>query len=327
LEYEDKTLGVTVSSVEGATGAIDIIPGDGIASVTKTGDSEITIEAEVTQALLDAVDAKTGKIGTKAVDESNIGDDKILVYKSASDQVEYEDKPLPGIRDHGDLMGKGDDDHPQYHNDARGDARYHTKEVLASTATGEGMALIGVEDAAGNFTHNRGEDVLAELHDMIEAKAGVQTLQGGDGDLNFVPGAGMDSIQRSGQDISFNAEVTQTEFNAHDADPDAHHNESHTIESHDTTATGAELNTLTNGPDSNADSLHTHPSLGSNLFSFQVTIPGQVSGGRQVAQTSRIMSNVVFIAIEEHILHRMSMSISIQHIIVRPMVSEVTIPR
>jgi len=39
-----------------------------------------------------------------------------------------------------------------------------------------------------------------------------------------------------------------------------HHNEVHNIASHsDTTATGAELETLTNG--SNADSLHTHPAL------------------------------------------------------------------
>lgn len=39
--------------------------------------------------------------------------------------------------------------------------------------------------------------------------------------------------------------------------PNAHHNESHTVASHsDTTATGAELETLTDG--SNADSLHAH---------------------------------------------------------------------
>ncbi len=32
-----------------------------------------------------------------------------------------------GSTDHGALTGLGDDDHPQYHNDARGDARYYTK--------------------------------------------------------------------------------------------------------------------------------------------------------------------------------------------------------
>jgi len=44
--------------------------------------------------------------------------------------------------------------------------------------------------------------------------------------------------------------------------PDQHHAELHTVGSHtDTTATGAELNTLTAGPASDADGLHTHPSL------------------------------------------------------------------
>ena len=32
-----------------------------------------------------------------------------------------------GVTDHGNLTGLGDDDHTQYHNDARGDARYYTK--------------------------------------------------------------------------------------------------------------------------------------------------------------------------------------------------------
>lgn len=44
-----------------------------------------------------------------------------------------------GVSDHGALTGLGDDDHPQYHTDARGDARYEPKSAaiqthLASTA-------------------------------------------------------------------------------------------------------------------------------------------------------------------------------------------------
>ncbi len=34
------------------------------------------------------------------------------------------------ITDHGELTGLGDDDHPQYHNDVRGDARYYTETEL-----------------------------------------------------------------------------------------------------------------------------------------------------------------------------------------------------
>jgi len=40
------------------------------------------------------------------------------------------------ITDHGQLTGLGDDDHPQYHNDARGDARYFTKSQHISTSAG-----------------------------------------------------------------------------------------------------------------------------------------------------------------------------------------------
>lgn len=40
--------------------------------------------------------------------------------------------PGAGTSDHGGLTGLGDDDHTQYHNDARGDTRYYTKSLLDS---------------------------------------------------------------------------------------------------------------------------------------------------------------------------------------------------
>lgn len=40
-----------------------------------------------------------------------------------------------GVTDHGALGGLGDDDHPQYHNDERGDARYATTTALAGKAS------------------------------------------------------------------------------------------------------------------------------------------------------------------------------------------------
>ncbi len=39
----------------------------------------------------------------------------------------YHDLPSGGVTDHGALTGLGDDDHTQYHNDSRGDARYYTQ--------------------------------------------------------------------------------------------------------------------------------------------------------------------------------------------------------
>jgi len=43
----------------------------------------------------------------------------------------YVDDEISGLTtDHGELIGLGDDDHPQYHNDTRGDARYYTQTQL-----------------------------------------------------------------------------------------------------------------------------------------------------------------------------------------------------
>lgn len=57
-----------------------------------------------------------------------------------------------GVTDHGVLTGLTDDDHTQYHNDARGDARYsllshtHTATVISNTPSGN-IAATTVQDA------------------------------------------------------------------------------------------------------------------------------------------------------------------------------------
>lgn len=52
----------------------------------------------------------------------------LTVTDSLDDRVtELEENPGGGVTDHGALTGLADDDHTQYHNDTRGDARYYTK--------------------------------------------------------------------------------------------------------------------------------------------------------------------------------------------------------
>lgn len=58
-----------------------------------------------------------------------------------------------GVSDHGSLSGLSDDDHPQYHNDARGDARYYTQAQVNSALSGKenvGVAagLVSAHEAA-----------------------------------------------------------------------------------------------------------------------------------------------------------------------------------
>lgn len=66
--------------------------------------------------------SSTGGLGTPIIVNFNTG---IAYYYKAGTGVQAINSPsASGISDHGGLTGLGDDDHTQYHNDARGDARY-----------------------------------------------------------------------------------------------------------------------------------------------------------------------------------------------------------
>ncbi len=60
-----------------------------------------------------------------------------------------------GVTDHGLLTGLGDDDHPQYHNNARGDARYTplNPATLGINATADTTNRLSVGSAASLFSH------------------------------------------------------------------------------------------------------------------------------------------------------------------------------
>ncbi|MCW5699286.1 MAG: hypothetical protein KIT00_05555, partial [Rhodospirillales bacterium] len=95
-----------------------------------------------------------------------------------------------GATDHGVLSGLGDDDHPQYHSDARGDARYYTKSQLDTALTGKSETSHNHDGdyAAASHTGN-----TANPHGVTAAQVGApptartitarQSLTGG-GDLS-----------------------------------------------------------------------------------------------------------------------------------------------
>jgi hypothetical protein len=60
---------------------------------------------------------------------------QVLAKASAADHDTTWATPSGGITDHGDLAGLADDDHPQYHTDTRGDARYVSKSRVQSVVT------------------------------------------------------------------------------------------------------------------------------------------------------------------------------------------------
>ena len=87
-----------------------------------------------------------------------------------------------GASDHGALTGLGDDDHPHYHNDARGDVRYYTKpQIDASLAgksnTGHGHAIA---DVAGL------QAALALIPKTAQATVDFGNASGGESDLASV---------------------------------------------------------------------------------------------------------------------------------------------
>lgn len=71
-----------------------------------------------------------------------------------------------GVTDHGALTGLSDDDHPQYHTDARGDARYFTQSQVTS-------ALNGKQNSNADLTAISG--LTPANDDILQRKAGAWT--------------------------------------------------------------------------------------------------------------------------------------------------------
>lgn len=85
---------------------------------------------------------------------------------------------LPGVSgtsDHGGLTGLSDDDHPQYHNNARGDARYYQKSEV-DTALG-GKSNVGHSHNDLYFTESEVNGLLATIEDDIVDLQGELTTK------------------------------------------------------------------------------------------------------------------------------------------------------
>jgi hypothetical protein len=79
-----------------------------------------------------SIPSNLGDLGD--VDTSGASDGLVLKYNSGTWAPATD---TGGTNDHGSLSGLSDDDHPQYHTDARGDARYYTQAQVDSALTGK----------------------------------------------------------------------------------------------------------------------------------------------------------------------------------------------
>jgi hypothetical protein len=101
--------------------------------------------------------------------------------------------------DHGNLYGRSDDDHPQYHNDTRGDTRYYTQPQVDNYIAGVSVAS-GISYTNSNWAISDVQDALYKLTYYIENSQGTGrispdvaiTISGGYGssDLLIYEGSG-----------------------------------------------------------------------------------------------------------------------------------------
>lgn len=84
--------------------------------------------------------------------------------------------PAGGLSDHGGLGGLGDDDHTQYHNDARGDVRYFGKSASAEVSA----LTLKASPVAGDYV--LGED---SANSFSKVRIDVASLGGGGGVTTF----------------------------------------------------------------------------------------------------------------------------------------------
>jgi Phage tail repeat like len=104
------------------------------------------------------VDARIGLAGINALSDVAItgpSTNQILKF-DGTNWINASVSTGSGVSDHGDLTGLSDDDHTQYHNDARGDIRYYTK-----TAVDDALAL----KASSTHTHAAADITSGTLAD------------------------------------------------------------------------------------------------------------------------------------------------------------------
>lgn len=88
-----------------------------------------------------------------------------------------------GLTDHGELDGLADDDHTQYHNDTRGDARYYTQAQVTTALSGKSDTGHDHDGDYAALVHDHDDDYYteAEVDTLLDGKVndtGNETIAG-----------------------------------------------------------------------------------------------------------------------------------------------------
>jgi hypothetical protein len=97
--------------------------------------------------------------------------------------------------DHGALTGLGDDDHTQYHNDARGDARYYQKSEFVTTSTAGAPVKL---DGGGKIAVAQLPSAVMTYEGVWNASTNSPSLADGSGDAGMVYRVGTAGTQNLG---------------------------------------------------------------------------------------------------------------------------------
>jgi hypothetical protein len=84
-----------------------------------------------------------------------------------------------GVTDHGALSGLGDDDHPQYHNDSRGDTRYYTKGQADANLSSAVSASSSADRNRANHSGTQQASSISDFTPAVQAVPGFGTGSGG----------------------------------------------------------------------------------------------------------------------------------------------------
>lgn len=144
----------------------------------------------------------------------------VLTWKSGAPS--WEVPTGGGVTDHGALTGLADDDHTQYHTDARGDARYYTKTLLDSgqldtryyTETEIDTLLTGKANTSHTHTASQITDFSTAADARIAAAAGVSiaSLSGGKIPTSQLPALALTDV------FSVASQVAQLALTAEEGD-------------------------------------------------------------------------------------------------------------
>lgn len=141
---------------------------------------------------------KTFKIGGVVFDASAVTGTKTVTLPNADVTL---GSGGGGVTDHGALTGLVDDDHPQYHNDARGDARYSavghshtgTYDPAGSAAAAQAAAI-----QRANHTGTQVASTISDFSEAVDDRVAALLVQGSGVTLTYDDAAGTLTVAATG---------------------------------------------------------------------------------------------------------------------------------